>query len=62
VPDAVEAALASEDFYRLIFELPKRRFLYMPSFAGMHYIDILIVLDFARRRSNEPRLARLKGR
>jgi hypothetical protein len=34
-----------EDFYQLIFELPKNRLLHTPSFVGMHYTDDLIILD-----------------
>jgi hypothetical protein len=50
-----------EDFYQLIFELPKR-FLRTPSFVGMHYTDDLIILDFTfiEGRSKETRLALLK--
>ena len=50
-----------EDFYQLIFELPKR-FLRTPSFVGMHYTDDLIILDltFIQGRSKETRLALLK--
>jgi phenylpyruvate tautomerase PptA (4-oxalocrotonate tautomerase family) len=51
VSNAVQAALMNtlhvppEDFYQLIFELPKTRFLHTPSFVGMHYTDDLIILD-----------------
>src|SRR5262249_60474803 len=51
VPGAVQAALMNtlrvppEDFYQLIFEFPKGRFLHTPSFVGMHYSDDLIILD-----------------
>ena len=43
VSGAVQAALMNtlrvppEDFYQLIFEFPKKRFLHTPSFVGMHY-------------------------
>ena len=43
VSAAIHAALMNtlrvpaEDFYQLIFELPKSRFLHTPSFVGMHY-------------------------
>ena len=65
---AIQAALMNtlgvpaEDFYQLIFELPKRRFLHTPSFVGMHYTDDLIVLDvtFIQGRPKETRLALLK--
>jgi hypothetical protein len=51
-----------DDFYQLIFEFPKNRFLHMPSFVGMHYSDDLIILDitFIQGRSKETRLALLK--
>jgi hypothetical protein len=51
-----------EDFYQLIFELPKNRFLHTPSFVGMHYTDDLIILDltFIQGRPKETRLALLK--
>jgi hypothetical protein len=51
-----------EDFYQLIFEFPKKRFLHTPSFVGMHYTDDLIILDltFIKGRSKETRLALLK--
>ena len=51
VSAAIQAALMNtlrvppEDFYQLIFELPKNHFLHTPSFVGMHYTDDLIVLD-----------------
>jgi hypothetical protein len=68
VSDAVQAALMNtlrvppEDFYQLIFELPKNRFLHTPSFVGMHYTDDLIILDitFIQGRPMETRLALLK--
>ena len=67
VSGAVQAALMNtlrvppEDFYQLIFEFPKNRFLFTPSFVGMHYTDDLIVLDvtFIQGRSKETRLALL---
>src|ERR1700682_2180938 len=43
VSGAIQAALMNtlrvppEDFYQLIFEFPKKRFLHTPSFVGMHY-------------------------
>jgi hypothetical protein len=49
VSGAIQAALMNtlrvppEDFYQLIFELPKNRFLHTPSFVGMHYTDDLII-------------------
>ena len=68
VSGAVQAALMNtlrvppEDFYQLIFEFPKSRFLHTPSFVGMHYTDDLIVLDvtFIQGRPKETRLALLK--
>jgi 4-oxalocrotonate tautomerase len=68
VSDAIQAALMNtlrvprEDFYQLIFELPKARFLHTPSFVGMHYSDDLIILDvaFIQGRTKETRLALLK--
>jgi phenylpyruvate tautomerase PptA (4-oxalocrotonate tautomerase family) len=68
VSRAVQAALMNtlrvppEDFYQLIFEFPKDRFLHTPSFVRMHYTDDLIVLDvtFIQGRSKETRLALLK--
>ena len=65
---AIQAALKNtlrvppEDFYQLIFELPKNRFLHTPSFVGVHYTDDLIVLDvtFIQGRPKETRLALLK--
>jgi hypothetical protein len=51
-----------EDFYQLIFEFPKKRFLHTPSFVAMHYTDDLIILDLTliEGRSKETRLALLK--
>jgi phenylpyruvate tautomerase PptA (4-oxalocrotonate tautomerase family) len=68
VSGAIQAALMNtlcvppEDFYQLIFELPKNRFLHTSSFLGMHYTDDLIVLDvtFIHGRPKETRLALLK--
>src|SRR5262249_9151859 len=68
VSGAIQAALMNtlrvppEDFYQLIFELPKNRFLHTPSFVGMHYTDDLIILDvaFIQGRPKETRLALLK--
>src|ERR1700761_3319430 len=65
---AVQAALMNtlgvppDDFFQLIFELPKNRFLHTPSFVGMHYTDDLIILDlgFIQGRPKETRLALLK--
>jgi phenylpyruvate tautomerase PptA (4-oxalocrotonate tautomerase family) len=67
VSDAIQSALMNtlrvprEDFYQLIFELPKDRFLHTPSFAGMHYSDDLIILEVSFiGRPKETRLALLK--
>ena len=68
VSGAIQAALMNtlrvpaDDFYQLIFELPKNRFLHTPSFVGMHYTDNLIILDisFIQGRPKETRLALLK--
>ena len=68
ISGAIQAALMNtlrvppEDFYQLIFELPKNRFLHTPAFVGMHYTDDLIILDvtFIQGRSKETRLALLK--
>jgi phenylpyruvate tautomerase PptA (4-oxalocrotonate tautomerase family) len=68
ISGTIQAALMNtlrvplEDFYQLIFELPKNRFLHTPSFVGMHYTDDLIILDvsFIQGRSKETRLALLK--
>src|SRR5207248_9591752 len=68
VSGAVQAALMNtlrvppEDFYQLIFELPKNRFLHTPSFVGMHYTDDLIILDltFIQGRPKEMRRGLLK--
>jgi phenylpyruvate tautomerase PptA (4-oxalocrotonate tautomerase family) len=68
ISSAIQSALMntlrvpSEDFFQLIFELPKNRFLHTPSFVGMHYSDDLIVLEiaFIQGRPKETRLALLK--
>jgi phenylpyruvate tautomerase PptA (4-oxalocrotonate tautomerase family) len=68
VSGAVQAALMNtlrvppDDFYQMIFELPKNRFLHTPSFVGMHYTNDLIILDitFIQGRPQETRLALLK--
>ena len=68
VSGAIQAALMHtlgvppEDFYQLVFELPKKRFLHTPSFVGMRYSDDLIILEltFIAGRSKETRLALLK--
>ena len=68
ISGAIQSALMNtlhvpaEDFFQLIFELPKARFLHSPSFVGMHYTDDLIILDvtFIYGRPKETRLALLK--
>ena len=68
ISGAAQAALMNtlhvpaEDFYQLIFEMPKMRFLHTPSFVDLHYTDDLIILDltFIQGRSKEMRLALLK--
>src|SRR6266446_3822699 len=68
VSGAIQAALMNtlrvppEDFYQLIFELPKDRFRHTSSFVGMQYTDDLIILDvtFIQGRPKETRLALLK--
>jgi phenylpyruvate tautomerase PptA (4-oxalocrotonate tautomerase family) len=68
VSGAVQAALMNtlrvppDDFYQMIFELPKNRFLHTPSFVGMHYSDDLIILEvsFIQGCPKETRLALLK--
>ena len=68
VSGAIQSALMNtlrvppEDFYQLIFELPKNRFLHTSSFVGMQYTDDLIILDltFIQGRPKETRLALLK--
>ena len=48
ISGAIQSALMNtlrvppDDFYQLIFELPKNRFLHTPAFVGMHYSDDLI--------------------
>src|SRR6202023_247950 len=68
VSGAIQAALMNtlrvppEDFYQLVFELPKKRFLHTPAFVGMQYTDDLVILDitFIEGRPKETRLALLK--
>ena len=68
VSGAIQSALMNtlrvppDDFYQLIFEFPKNRFLHTPSFVGMHYTDDLIILEvnFIQGRPKETRLALLK--
>jgi len=68
VSKAVQDALISvlkvpaDDFFQIIHELPRNRFLHTPSFLGMKYSDDLIVLEvaFISGRPKETRLALLK--
>ena len=68
VSGAIQSALMNtlrvprEDFFQLVFELPKNRFLHTPSFVGMHYSDDMIILEisFIQGRPKETRLALLK--
>ncbi len=68
VSGAIQAALINilhvppDDFFQMVFELPKARFLHTPSFLGMRYTDDLILLDvtFIEGRPKETRLALLK--
>jgi phenylpyruvate tautomerase PptA (4-oxalocrotonate tautomerase family) len=68
ISSAIQSALintlrvAPEDFFQLIFELPKNRFLHTSSFVGMHYRDDLIILEiaFIQGRPKETRLALFK--
>lgn len=68
ISGAIQSALMNtlrvppDDFFQLIFELPKNRFLHTPAFVGMSYSDDLIVLElsFIQGRSKETRLALLK--
>jgi hypothetical protein len=68
ISEAIQAALMNtllvppEDFYQLIFEFPKKRFLHTSAFVGMHYTDDLIILDltFIQGRLKQTRLALLK--
>ena len=68
VSKAVEEALISilkippDDFFQIIHELRRDRFLHTPSFLGMKYSDDFIVLElaFISGRPKETRLALLK--
>ena len=68
VSKAVQDALISilkippDDFFQIIRELPRNRFLHTPSFVGMQYSDDFIVLEiaFISGRPKETRLALLK--
>src|SRR5260370_7313379 len=68
VSKAVQDALISvlkvpaDDFFQIIHELPRNRFLHTPSFLGMKYSDDFTVLEveFISGRPKETRLALLK--
>src|ERR671914_679683 len=68
ISDAVQAALRStlsvppDDFFQLIFEMPRNHYLHTASFVGMQYTDDLVTLEilFVSGRSRETRLALLK--
>ena len=68
VSQAVQDALIfilkipSDDFFQIIHELPRNRFLHTPSFIGMKYTDDFILLEiaFISGRPKETRLALLK--
>ena len=51
-----------DDFFQIIHELPRNRFLHTPSFLGMKYSDDFIVLElaFISGRPKETRLALLE--
>ncbi len=52
-----------DDFFQIIYEVPRKRFLHTPSFVAMKYSDDFIVLDlaFIAGGSKETRLALLKA-
>ncbi|SRR5258705_6588369 len=64
VQDALISILKipSDDFFQIIHELPRNRFLHTPSFIGLNYTDdfILLELAFISGRPKEIRLALLK--
>jgi hypothetical protein len=68
VSKAVQDALVSilkipaDDFFQIIHELPRNRFLRTPSFLGMRYSDDFIPLEiaFISGRPKETRLALLR--
>ena len=68
ISDAVQGALLEvlkippDDFFQIINELPKTRFLHCPSFLGLTYSDEFILLEvtFLAGRSRETRWALLK--
>ena len=64
VQDALLSILKipSDDFFQIIYVLPRNHFLHTPSFLGMKYSDDFIVLEvaFITSRPKETRLALLK--
>lgn len=64
VQDALMGVLKipPDDFFQIIHELPRNRFLHTPSFVGMKYSDDFILLEvaFISGRPKETRLALLK--
>jgi len=54
--------IPADDFFQIIHELPRNRFLHTPSFLGLKYSDDLILLEltFISGRPKETRLALLK--
>jgi hypothetical protein len=54
--------IPSDDFFQIIHELPRKRFLHTPSFLGLKYSDDFVVLEltFIAGRPKETRLALLK--
>lgn len=64
VQDALIAILKipPDDFFQIIHEMPRKRFLHTPSFLGLKYSDDFIVLEvaFVAGRPKETRLALLK--
>src|SRR5260370_41662060 len=51
-----------DDFFQIIYEVPRKRFLHTPSFVGMKYSGDFILLEvaFIAGRPKERRLALLK--
>jgi len=51
-----------DDFFQIIYEVSRKRFLHTPSFVGMKYSDDFILLEvaFIAGRPKEARLALLK--
>jgi phenylpyruvate tautomerase PptA (4-oxalocrotonate tautomerase family) len=68
VSKAIQEALSSilkvppDDWFHIIHELPRNRFVHTPSFVGMKYSDDFILLEvaFISGRPKETRLALLK--